>query len=209
MWPLGHYERLVHEIKTRENNEIPVTFGLLVADFNQNKSKEYILNYIDRFDSVSDKYINFYLPGYLEEYLYRSNEKITIKQKDYFFNREIYLDFLQNLHRDFKIDYPYNPVLILLEYTKGNFKNSKRIIIELDSNGSDIRRVGEMFELIFNIAKKNVDINDFSKSLMKNEIKEGSFDKIIEGIDNGFLSAIYNMSKEVVKYKIKIVPNQV
>lgn len=47
MWPLGQYDRLVHEIKRREDNSIPVTFGLLIADYNQQTCREYILNYID------------------------------------------------------------------------------------------------------------------------------------------------------------------
>jgi hypothetical protein len=203
MWPLGQYERLVHEIKRRENNDIPVTFGLLVADFHQQKCKEYILNYIGRFDYKSDQYINFYLPGYLEEDYFNKNEKITIKQKDFYFNREIYLNFIDKLEMDFGIDFPYNPVLILMEYDSGNFNMTKRIVIELDSNGSDIKQVGEMFERIFKIAKEIVSINDFSKSLMKDGFKGGLLDKIIEGIDISYLTAIYNKTKEVIKYRIK------
>lgn len=205
MWPLGQYERLVHEIKRRENNDIPVTFGLLVADYHQQKCKEYILNYIERFDYKSDQYINFYLPGYLEEDLFNKNEKITIKQKDFYFNRDIYLNFLDKLEADFEIDYPYNPVLILMEYDRGNFNRTKRIIIELDSNGSDIQQVGEMFERIFKIAKEVVSIKDFSNSLMKDGLKEGLLDKIIEGIDISYITAIYKNTKEIIKYRIKSV----
>ncbi|GIP12427.1 hypothetical protein [Paenibacillus macerans] len=205
MWPLGQYERLVYEIKRRENNEIPVIFGLLVADFHQQKCKEYILNYIERFDYKSDQYINFYLPGYLEEDLFNNDEKITIKQKDFYFNRDTYLNFLDKLEVDFKIDYPYNPVLILMEYDRGNFNRTKRIIIELDSNGSDIKQVGEMFERIFEIAKEVVSINDFSKSLMKDGLKKGLLDKIIEGIDISYITAIYKNTKEINKYRIKSV----
>ncbi|GBK66229.1 hypothetical protein P4H94_14910 [Paenibacillus macerans] len=205
MWPLGQYERLVYEIRRRENNEIPVIFGLLVADFHQQKCKEYILNYIERFDYKSDQYINFYLPGYLEEDLFNNDEKITIKQKDFYFNRDTYLNFLDKLEVDFKIDYPYNPVLILMEYDRGNFNRTKRIIIELDSNGSDIKQVGEMFERIFEIAKEVVSINDFSKSLMKDGLKKGLLDKIIEGIDISYITAIYKNTKEINKYRIKSV----
>lgn len=203
MWPLGQYERLVHEIKRRENRDIPITFGLLVADYQQQKCREYILNYIDRFNYKSDRYINFYLPGYLEENCYSTQQKITINKKDYFFNREIYLDFLCKLELDFRIDYPYNPVLILLEYDNGHFSKTRRIIIELDSNGSDIKQVGQVFEKIFEIAKENISINDFSKVLMKDELKGGLLNNIIDGIDNSYLTAIYNKAKDVKKYKLK------
>lgn len=203
MWPLGQYERIVHEIKRRENNDIPVTFGLLVADFHQQRSKEYILNYIDRFNYKSDRYINFYLPGYLEEDFYNHNENIVINQKPYYFNRVIYLEFLRKLEEDFGVDYPYNPVLILIEYDKGNFIKTKRIVIELDSNGSDIKQAGEMFEEIFKIAKENVSINDISKSLRLNELKGGLLEKIVQGIDLSYLTAIYDKAKEVSKYRLK------
>lgn len=209
MWPLGQYDRLVHEIKHRENNDIPITFGLLVADFHQQKCKEYILNYINRFNYKSDKFINFYLPGYLEEDLFHNNEKITINHNHYYFNREIYIEFLNKLEEDFIIDYPYNPVLILMEYRNGHFKNTKRIMIELDSNGSDIKQVGKMFEKIFKIAKENVSINDFSELLKKNELKEGLFDEIIEGINNSYINAIYNKTKDVRKYRLKKVSREV
>jgi hypothetical protein len=47
MWPLGSYDRMVHEIKRRENRDIPVTFGILIADYRQQINREYILNYIE------------------------------------------------------------------------------------------------------------------------------------------------------------------
>ena len=206
MWPLGQYERLVHEIKRRENMDTPITFGLLIADYHQQKCREYILNYIDRFDYKSDKYINFYLPGYLEENWDENKHKITIKKKDYFFYREIYLDFLNKLELDFNIDYPYNPILILLEYDKGHFNKSRRLLIELDSNGSDIKQVGEVFDKIFKIAREKVSINDLSKELIKDELKTNLLDNIVEGIDNSYLTAIYNKSKDIEKYRLKEVP---
>ncbi|WP_340389711.1 hypothetical protein [Paenibacillus sp. FSL E2-0151] len=203
MWPLGQYDRLVHEIKRRENMEIPATFGLLIADYRQQPCKDYILNYIDRFDYNSGRFINFYLPGYLEENFKRNDEKITIKGKHYYFNDEIYLEFLKKLEADFAISYPYNPVLILLEYDRKHFDKAKRIVIELDANGSDIKKSGELFDKIFTIAKENVDINDFSRALQRNSLKEGMLDKIIEGVDNSYLTVIYNQAKDVMKYNLK------
>lgn len=45
-----------------------------------------------------------------------------------------------------------------MEYEQGNFKRTKRIIIELDNEGADIKKTGELFETIFDIAKRNVNI---------------------------------------------------
>ena len=203
MWPLGQYERMVHEIKRREDPYIPITFGLLIADYRQQKCREYILNYIERFDYKSDKYINFYLPGYLEESYGDKNKKIKIKEKYYYFDERLYFNFLNHLEADFEIDYPYNPILLLIEYDKGNFKNTRKIIIELDSNGSEIKQTGVLFEKIFSVSKHKVAIEDFSKDLIKNEIKANLFSRIIEGIDNSYLSVIYNENNAVKKYRIR------
>lgn len=203
MWPLGQYERMVDEIKRRENPYIPITFGLLIADYRQQKCREYILNYIERFDYKSDRYINFYLPGYLTERFENEKNKIKIKDRNYYFDENIYLDFLNHLEDDFEIDYPYNPVLILVEYDKGHFKNTHKIIIELDSNGSEIEQTGMLFEKIFSIAKSKVTIKEFSNDLIKDKIKLDLISIIIDCIGNRYLSAIYSENNLVKKYRIK------
>lgn len=203
MWALGSYERLVHEVKRRENPDLPVTFGLLIADFDQQKCREYVLNYIDVFNYKSGEYINFYLPGYMEEEMYKSDKTIAIKGKDYYFNRKTFLEFLMKLEQDFGIDFPYNPVLILLEYDRGHFKMSKRIVIELDANGTQIERTGEFFEQIFSIARKVVSIEDVSAALVTKQLKDGLLDTIVKAVDNSFLSAIYDKHDECKKFRLK------
>ncbi|MFK4435441.1 hypothetical protein [Paenibacillus sp. RC21] len=202
MWPLGEYGRLVHEIKKRENTDIPITFGLLIADYRQQLSREYILNYINRFNYKSDKYINFYLPGYFQEDFYNNQQIIKIKDKKYYFNEEKYMDFLEKLEVDFDLEYTYNPRLILMEYERGNFNKSKKITIELDNRGADIKKTGELFEKIFDIAKKYVNVEDFSNTLMKQELKSGIFDRIIKTLDNQLLTEIKDSYNRVKKYKI-------
>lgn len=202
MWPLGDYNRLVHEIKRRENPDIPITFGLLIADYDQQHCREYILNYIERFNYRSDKYINFYLPGYLEESFFGDSKALVIGDKLYYFNRQIYLDFLVNLETDFFIEYPYTPILVLMEYNSGNFQFSKRIIIQLDDSGSQIKQTGEFFEKIFSIAREEVAIGDFSKRLTRSKLNSGLFDTIVGCIDNKFITAIYNNNKDIKKYRL-------
>lgn len=110
---------------------------------------------------------------------------------------------MDKLEKDFSIDYPYNPVLILFEYDQGHFSKTKRVVIELDSNGSDIKKVGGIFEKIFELAKTNVSIRDFSKALQKSSLREGMLDKIIEGIDNSILTVVHNQTKNLRKYSLK------
>jgi len=203
MHALGGYERLVQEVKGRENPDIPITFGLLIADYRQQNCKDYILNYIERFDYVSGKYINFYLPGYLKNEHLITDNKISIKGIKYYFDEDVYMDFLYKLEQDFDIEYPYNPVLILLEYSSGNFRFSKNIRIELDVEGADIRKTGELFDEIFKIAQKNVAIEDYSQNLINMSMKNGLLDTIISGINISYISAIHNQNQEVKKYKIR------
>ncbi len=205
MWPLGSYDRLVHEIKRRENQDIPVTFGLLIADYDQHRCREYILNYIDVFNYKSGEFINFYLPGYKEENHSSNCKQIFINDKEYYFDRRVYMEFLRNLEVDFKVEYPYNPVLILLQYEKGHFSNSKRIIIELDSDGSDVKKTGALFEKIFNISREVVALDDFSRALITGELRDGLFDTIVNGIGNSYLSAVIDQHGKSNRYRLKSV----
>lgn len=202
MFPLGEYSRLVNDIKRREDPDLPITFGLLIADYDQQSSREYILNYIDRFNYKSGKYINFYLPGYFEEDIYVSKQIIKIDGKEYYFEREKYMEFLQRLETDFEFEYFYNPTLILMEYKRGHFSKVNSIIIELDDQGSDIRKTGKFFEEIFKIAKSYVDINDFSTELKKNEFKNGLFSSILNSINNNLIKEVVGNYGRLKKYKL-------
>lgn len=202
MFPLGEYSRLVNDIKRRENPEIPITFGILIADFDQQSSREYILNYIDRFNYKSGECINFYLPGYFEENHYLSDQIIKISGKNYYFSRDKYMEFLNRLEIDFKFDFFYNPTLILMEYNSGNFSKANSIVIELDNQGSDIRKVGSFFEKIFEISKSYVDIHDFSKELKKSEIKNNLFNSILKILNNNLVTEITDHYGRLKKYKL-------
>ena len=202
MWPIGDYERLVSEIKRREEPDISVTFGVLIADYRQQRSREYILNYLDRFDTISGKFINFYLPGYIDDDNFANENRIEIKNKNFYFDARMYLNFLDKLEADFKIKYPYNPELILLEYNNGHFRDTKRIVIDLDREGGDVQNAGDLFQSIFEIAKRNVDICDFSKELMWTEIKGGLFDKIVDSIGINALTNVNLVRTEAERFRI-------
>lgn len=202
MIPLGDYSRLVNDIKKREDFDIPVTFGLLIADYDQQSSREYILNYIDRFNYKSGEYINFYLPGYFDNNIYKSKQIIKVAGKEYHFKREKYMEFLTKLETDFGLDYFYNPTLLLMEYKRGHFSKANSLIIELDDQGSDIRKTGKLFEKIFEIAKSNVDIKDFSTELMKNEFKDRLFDSIVSALNNNLITEVYNNFGRMKKFKL-------
>lgn len=202
MWPLGTYERMVHEIKRRKTPTQPITFGILIADYRQEQNREYILNYIKRFNEKSGRYIDFFLPGYIEDEHYRNKKNLIVGEKEYFFDDRSYMEFLEKLETDFEIAYPYTPILLLVEYKRGHFKNCKKVRIELDDNARNIKKTGELFEQIFSIAQKKITLNGIRYELVKQEIREGLFESIISAIDNSLVTAIYEQGEIVTRYKL-------
>ena len=202
MWPVGTYARMVYDIKRREEPSIPVTFGVLIADYRQQKAREYVLNYLKRFDDLSWKYINFYLPGYIETKESGRRGGVKVRGTRYVFDEEVYIEFLNSFCSDFEIDFPYNPVLILLEYDRGHFRNARKIVIELDADGSQIEHAGRLIENIIKIAKKHVELDEFSASLQRNVVRNSLWERIIESTDNALISAIAKGITDTQKYKI-------
>ena len=83
MLPVFQYEDFVRKVK-RKKKEIGVTvFGILICDYRQQSCREYILNYLNRFHKLAGKNIDFYLPGYVEEYpSYAEQNTIESPTKD-------------------------------------------------------------------------------------------------------------------------------
>jgi len=127
---------------------------------------------------------------------------VKIRETNYVFNAEVYLDFLSHFCYDFEIDYPYNPVLILLEYDRGHFKKSRKIVIELDENGAEIERTGRLIETIVDIARKHVELEEFSSGLQQSVVRGSLFERIIEGVDNAIISSITKGITDTQKYRI-------
>ena len=46
-------------LKKYEGEGNCITMGILVADYRQSEAREYMLNYLRRFDMLSGKYIDF------------------------------------------------------------------------------------------------------------------------------------------------------
>lgn len=70
MKPVGTFDEICKKVLQKYEDDEVVTIGILVADLQQDETKQYIVDYMDRFDRKSGKYIDFYIPGYYE----RSNE---------------------------------------------------------------------------------------------------------------------------------------
>lgn len=173
MWAVGTYERFLRRIKGQDNIGKVDLFGILIVDGRQHEAQEYILNYMDVFNTLSSSYINFYVPGYFQDtdefYVGEGNNRMEIGNKVYIFNSKEYIKFCKRFECDFNIPFPFVPTLVLLEYHSGHFDHSKKIIIELDGN---IKKSGELFRKIFDFAKQNKDLSMISKSLSKEDRKK-------------------------------------
>ena len=209
MFPTGDYDRLYYDVLQQYNDiDIPITFGVLIADYDQRLASEYIINYLDFFDMSSGKYIDFFIPGYIPYERYGDDNCIPIhfcnkRGEQYYFNREVFHRFITEFGNKFGIKYPYNPILVLVELTKGNFANSRKIIIDLDSNERDIKRTGVLFDKIFSIAKQYTAINDFEYGLARTHIKGDWLDAVVRALDNSIITELRNQQQNVWSFRVQ------
>ena len=207
MFPTGDYERFEHEIgSVYRDYDIPITYGILIADMRQPACAEHIVNYLNRFHRLSNKYFDFFIPGY-SFYGYRNGKKLDscIDGKSLFFSDELFDEFVQKIEEILDIKYTYNPMLVLVEKKpnqKPN-KDDKKIIIELDNMPGGVQRSGMLFEEIFDIAKEHVDIEEYSRDLTKTYIKDHILDEIVKCIDKKGLSILHSFNKWTQIYRIR------
>lgn len=135
------------------------TAGILIADYEQQLAREYILNYVDLFNRESDEYIDFYLPGYV--LVLDDDCDIKIGDNKYVFDRELFNLAILELKELCGIKYGFAPLLILQEFESGSMTD-KRIVIELNTE-----KAGILFEEIFKIAHREVGIDAISQELKK------------------------------------------
>lgn len=206
MFPTGDFDRLKYEIMEWYSDiDIPITFGILIADYEQSLAKEYIINYMDVFDKRSNRYIDFFIPGYV---IYGSDDDIRTSMKNkqgdaYCFSRTLFHDFIEKFETYFDYKYEFNPVLILVELKNRNFVGTKKIVIELDSERTSIKKAGVLFNNIFEIAKRYVNITDFSRELTATYLKNTLADSVIDAIDNSMLTELYTQKKNIRVFQIK------
>lgn len=141
------------------------TVGILLADYEQQFSREFILNYADIFNKRSEQYIDFYVPGYR---LVRdgSSSSITIDGKKYRFDRELFNKCVSALKEDFGVSYEYCPLLILQEYI-GLSRTNRRIVITLST-----KKAGVIIDQIIKIAHREVSLGALSRELKIYQLKQ-------------------------------------
>lgn len=123
------FEDMIKRIFSKYD-DIPITIGILIADYRQTEAREYILNYLNIFDKKSGKYIDFYLPGYNQIKKYDNNKSkhiymeiknyneankiiaVNRTRKEYFFDDIVFENFLYEFETKTSVKYVYNPMLV-------------------------------------------------------------------------------------------------
>ncbi len=223
------FDTLCRKILNKYDSDECITVGILVADYRQTECREYIINYLNRFDELSGKYIDFYLPGY---YLYTGDGKTDWPKGNHYnmciskhrsSQTEIYLDrmkspvyfdyylfedFLRELEKRTHITYRYCPMLILVEVSQEKFRGQlefqRKMVIDLD-DGTDngVKRAGNLFDAIFEFAKKEVHLDRFRKGLRMRYIKGHAIHNMIKILDGERFEVVEDIAYGIIEYRLK------
>lgn len=219
--PIGSFQEFKSKVLSGTNNANEViTFGILLADPEQSECREYLLNYLNIFNKKSGKLFDFYIPGFTDDKyhldvfgwesgnIFDSMSKnipiISIEDKQYYFCRKYYEDFIIKLEETFGIQPTFNPMLILIEMEPGYIKSAKYVVIELDdlySNG--IRRSSAFFYEQLNILKK---VRTLEEIVQQEKIlfsRSKCIDKIISALAPDWLIEAKSVYDEFKRYQIK------
>jgi len=222
------FESLTKMVLDKYENS-PVTMGILIADYRQSEAREYILNYLDRFDEKSGKYIDFYLPGYYmyareskDEWKKRSHQNVCISrhcsknepvyitrlEERFYFDDYLFEDFLREFEKRTGINYIYSPMLVLVEVNKsvgyGDIEFQDKMVIDLDDGTPrGIKRSGVLFENIFQIAKREVNLERFGGEIRMHYLKGNAVKTIVDVLEGNLIETIVDNIGEVRKYRIK------
>ncbi len=207
MYPTGSFDRFKCDILEKYEEFEFITFGILIADSRQSCTKDYILNYVDMFNDQSDRYFDFFIPGY-SEYPSKDDARdfIAIGEKKYYFSYQQFKEFIYGLENFFslKFRYTFNPMLILMSMKPGHFDSTEFIILELDDlNEYGIRRSGELFRMIFDKARYSNDLREIRSEFKKTYIKNNCLDSIINAISPSWILELNKSYGNAKRYKIK------
>lgn len=176
------------------------TTGILVADYQQQRTMEDIFINLDIFHKRSGSYIDFYIPGYVKV-TDDTPFDFSVGGIKYRFDRDSFNTSILELEQIYGIEYKYKPLLILQESLNGNM-TQKRIVIELDTED-----VGLLFDEIFRIARREVNIEAFSKELRNAQIKRMLPQIIWKAIKmlskNDIIEVVEDHADSFTKYRIQ------
>lgn len=198
MYPVGSFRRMKNDLWLREyekGTDIPITVGILIADYRRSFCKENILNQLERFDKKSGPLIDFYIPGYCKtsEIDQHYEEDYIFKKDSYSFSPEYFDEFVDELeNRGIKVT--GRTQLILLPYARSHFLFDQAISFDVESDESEnkIESTKLFFESIFQIASETTKFDVFKERIGRSRAANSFWRFLKENLPGTVLSFITN-----------------
>lgn len=231
MNPVCTFDEISKEILKNCGEDAVATFGILIADWQQTDARQYIINYMDRFDKKSGKYIDFYIPGYYEQFNGNNNQmkdryhpnsyvnfreiedgnvafQLTRNQTQYYFSRRLFNEFIEEMETRMGINYTYGPMLLLVEAkqekNRGMLEFQDRMVIDLDGDSvKGIKSAGILFDTLFEVGKKTVNLERFCKEVRLYYIKGKAIENIVGVLSGEWIKSVASVGRDIYCYRIK------
>lgn len=99
-------------------------------------------------------------------------------------------------------------MLLLVEVDRkkgrGQIEFQDKLVIELDEDTNrGLRRAGELFDRIFEIAKKEVNLDRFGSGVRMYYIKGKAVQNIIGALNGEWVESIADVTNDVMRFRIK------
>lgn len=182
-----------------------ISFGVLCASYNQTEAREYIYEFLDDFDEQSGDYYDFFIPGF-QECKEGKEPHIVLSRtgKAYRFERKVYKDFCDDFFSYYGIHKTYNPILVLMSVNPGRMGEAQYIVIELDTyNSCGVKRSGELFDQIFEVAKKEMHVKAVKNSMIKSYIKGNWINSMVNVLSGDLLEETQKIGDELKRYRVR------
>lgn len=198
MFPVGSFSRMKNDLWLREyekGTDIPITVGILIADYRRSFCKENVLNQLERFDKKSGPLIDFYIPGYCktseidEHYV----DDYRFKNKKYSFSPQYFNEFIDELEKR-NIRVTGRTQLLLLPYENHHlvFDQAISFDLESDESGNKIESTKLFFESIFQIASETTAFEIFKARINHDRASNWFVGFLKEKLPDAILSLIMN-----------------
>lgn len=192
--PVRSYRRMINELAHREDSrgtDIPITVGILIADFRRNFCRENICSQIERLNRKSGPLIDFYIPGYIRTILEDSeSDCLCFKDAGYRFSRHDFDEFIYKLE-DRGIKVTGHAQLLLIPYEKKRlwFRDAISFDLEKDESSGKIESTKLFFDFIFEISKSTTDFEEFRKKINFERTRVA----VIEFVKEQLLSSLWSL----------------
>lgn len=199
----AYSSRLVESIRRMEielahrqrgdGGNIPITVGILIADYRRQFCKENIINHLERIDRQSGPLIDFYIPGYIRPIseTENQNDQFEFQQQKYCFHKHAFDRFIHELERR-GINVTGRTQLLLVPYENHRlrFREALAFDLEKEEASGKIESTKLFFDFIIEISKETTDFEEFRKRIQYGRARTVFLDFLKEKLPDTLWSLI-------------------